>query len=260
MRHRPNTPARTDEQGTTPTLPSLDPGLHLIDVDERAVGTIQSLVINHVLTQGPTGSTAIWVDSNGMATTSTLTRLVPSMRLLDRIHVARAFTPYQHRTLVSQLHEVVDTQTSLVVVPELEFHYRSPDIRFGVAHELVEANVRVLQELAHEREIPILMTRETTAPLSAALVEAADSVLECELTRFGPRFVGERGGNEKFETLVYPVEGGFQTTLSYWAEILSVRFEAMEEGTTPSTAAVPASPSFTRASSLSREVSVDGAD
>jgi hypothetical protein len=260
MGDRPNTPLQADEQGTTPTLPSLDPGLHLIDVDERAVGTIQSLVIDHVLTQGPTGSTAVWVDSNGMATTSTLTRLVPSLRLLDRIQVARAFTAYQHRTLVSQLPEAVDTQTSLVVVPELEFHYRSPDIRFGVAHDLVEANARELHELAHEREIPILVTRETTAPLSAPLVEAVDSVLDCELTRFGPRFVGGSGENEKFETLVYPVEGGFQTTLSYWAEILSVRFEAMQEGTTPSTASVPASQSFTTASSLSQEVSVDGTD
>ena len=125
MSRRTLTQSPIDDDGTSPTLPSLDPGLHLIDVDTRAVGTIQSLVIEHVLTQGPTGSTAAWVDSNGMATTSTLTRLVPSMRLLDRIRVARAFTPYQHHTLVSRLPDVVDDHTSFIVVPEFEYHYRS---------------------------------------------------------------------------------------------------------------------------------------
>jgi hypothetical protein len=255
MSRRGLTRTPTNGNSPSPTLPSLDPGLHLIDVDERAIGTIQSLVIDHVLTQGPTGSTAAWVDSNGMATTSTLTRLVPSMRLLDRIGVARAFTPYQHHTLVSQLPDVVDDHTSFVVVPEFEYHYRSPDLRFGVAHDLVEAGVETLSRLARERELPILVTRETTAPLSAPLDEKADTVLECELTRFGPRFVGE-----EFETLVYPVEGGFQTTLSYWAEILSVRFQAVQEGRTPSSASVPSSLSFEPVSALSREVSVDGSN
>jgi hypothetical protein len=255
-----NTQTEVNGQGTAPTLPSLDPGVHLVDVDERAVGTVQSLVIDHVLTQGPTGSTAAWVDSNGMATTSTLTRLVPSGRLLDRIRVARAFTPYQHHSLVSQLPEIIDDQTSFVVVPEFDYHYRSPDLEFSVTHSLVEAGVETLTRLAREREIPILVTRETTASLSAPLVEAADSILECELTRFGPRFVGESGENEQFETLVYPVEGGFQTTLSYWAEILSVRFQAMQAGTKPSTNPVSTSLSFEPASSLSREVSADGAN
>jgi hypothetical protein len=255
MSRRALTQTPTDDDGTSPTLPSLDPGLHLIDVDTRAVGTIQSLVIDHVLTQGPTGSTAAWVDSNGMATTSTLTRLVPSMRLLDRIRVARAFTPYQHHTLVSRLPDIIDERTSFVVVPEFEYHYRSPDLRFGVAHDLVEAGVETLSRLTRERELPILVTRETTAPLSAPLVENADAILECELTRFGPRFVGE-----EFETLVYPVEGGFQTTLSYWAEILSTRFQAVQEGTTPLSASVPTSLSFEPASTLSREVSADGSN
>jgi hypothetical protein len=254
MRHDVTASSAVDEQHTTPTLPSLDPGLHLVDVDERAVGTIQSLVIDHMLTGA--GSTAVWVDSNGLATTSCLTRLAPNMRLLDRIDVARAFTPYQHHSLVSQVPEVVDDTTSLVVAPEFEYHYRSPDMRFSVASDLVKDGVETLATLAQTHEVPILLTRETTAPLSAPLVEAADSVLECELTRFGPRFVGE-----KFETLVYPVDGGFQTTLSYWAEILSVRFEALQAGTTPASASVPVTRADENGSLVvsSPEVSVDGA-
>jgi hypothetical protein len=146
---------------------------------------------------------------------------------------------------------VVDDETSLVVVPEFEYHYRSPDVRFGVAHDLVEAGVEVLGELARSRKLPILVTRETTASLSAPIRDAADSVLECELTRFGPRFVGD-----EFETLVYPVEGGFQTTLSYWSEILSARFQAIQQGKTPASPRVPASSGPTP--TLESEVTVDG--
>ena len=253
MSRRPDRQQRSNGSTTTPTLPSLDPGLHLVDVDERAVGTVQSLVIDHVLTSDHSGTTVLWTDSNGVATTNSLTRLVPSMRLLDRIQVAQAFTAYQHQSLISQLSDVVDDTTSLVVVPEFEFHYHSPDVRFGVAYDLVKAGVETLATLAEEEELPILVTRETTASLSAPIVEAADSVLECELTRFGPRFVGE-----EFETLVYPVEGGFQTTLSYWAEILSVRFQAVQDGTVPDSPSVSSSAESATTSTL--EVSVDGTD
>jgi hypothetical protein len=253
MARRLDRQRKSNGSATTPTLPSLEPGLHLVDVDERAIGTVQSLVIDHVLTSDHSGTTALWVDSNGVATTSTLTRLVPSMRLLDRIQIARAFTAYQHHSLVSQLPDVADDTSVLVVVPEFEFHYRSPDVRFGVAHDLVKAGVETLATLARDRNVPILVTRESTAPLSAPIIEAADSVLECELTRFGPRFVGE-----EFETLVYPVEGGFQTTLSYWAEILSARFQAVQNGSVLDSQSV--SPPTEPATTSALEVSVDGTD
>jgi len=50
-------------------------------------------VLDHLLLHdGP----AFWVDANGHATTATLAQISPSQRLLDRIHVARGFTAYQH--------------------------------------------------------------------------------------------------------------------------------------------------------------------
>jgi len=51
---------------------------------------------------------------------------------------------------------------------------------------------------------------ELTTPVATA---AADSHLEGERTRMGPRFVGD-----EFETPVYRVDGGvyYQTTFAYW--------------------------------------------
>jgi len=51
---------------------------------------------------------AFWVDANGHATTTTLSQIAPSRRLLDRIHVARGFTAYQHYGAVSDLPTAVN--------------------------------------------------------------------------------------------------------------------------------------------------------
>jgi len=46
---------------------------------------------------------AFWVDANGHATTTTLAQIAPSQRLLNRIHVTRGFTAYQHYSAVCDL-------------------------------------------------------------------------------------------------------------------------------------------------------------
>ncbi|ELZ50499.1 hypothetical protein C464_02825 [Halorubrum coriense DSM 10284] len=86
-------------------LPSLDDGITLLDVDGgRGVPILQSLVLDHLLLHdGPT----FWVDANGHATT-TLAQITPSQRLLDRIHVARGFTAYQHYGAVDDLSMAVN--------------------------------------------------------------------------------------------------------------------------------------------------------
>ena len=82
-------------------LPQLDDGITLLDVEGgRGVPILQSLVLDHLLLHdGP----AFWVDANGHATTTTLAQIAPSQRLLNRIHVARGFTAYQHYGAVCDL-------------------------------------------------------------------------------------------------------------------------------------------------------------
>jgi len=84
----------------------LDDGITLLDVEGgRGVPILQSLVLDHLLlNDGP----AFWVDANGHATTATLAQISPSQRLLDRIHVARGFTAYQHYGAVCDLPTAVN--------------------------------------------------------------------------------------------------------------------------------------------------------
>jgi len=236
-------------------LPSLNDGITLLDVDgSRGVPILQSLVLDHLLLHdGP----AFWVDANGHATTTTLAQIAPSQRLLDRIHVARGFTAYQHYGAVCDLPPAVnrsiqetssevglqgrqppshsdDTSPqppSLIVAPAVDAQYRADDT-LGEAHaETLQA--RTLARLTTYTEgynVPVLVTRSERNEFTEPIETAADHHLRCEQTRMGPRIVGD-----DFETLLYPVDDGtyYQTTFAYWRQLLEAR--AAQVGIEPTT-------------------------
>jgi len=241
-RSRENTagPAAGDE---VQVLPSLDPGITLLDIEaDRGVPVIHSLVLDELLvSDGP----AFWVDANGYATTTSLARLAPSMRLLDRIHVARGFTAYQHYRAVSSVPDAVkrsiraatrseddthpksggdsdgDGTPSILVAPAIDAPYRSEDaLGEEQAETLLTRSLAELTAIADTYDIPVLLTRTTRGPHTTPIESAASQQLTCESTRMGPRFVGD-----DFETLVYPVEDGqyYQTTFAYWRQLLGTR-------------------------------------
>ncbi|MGQ3331055.1 hypothetical protein [Halorubrum sp. FL23] len=236
-------------------LPSLDDGITLLDVDGgRGVPILQSLVLDHLLLHdGP----AFWVDANGHATTTTLAQITPSQRLLDRIHVARGFTAYQHYAAVDDLstavNQVIQKSTavtctsgrqstvqnddssphtpSLIVAPAIDIQYRSDDtLSEQHAATLQARTLARLGTYADSYNIPVLVTRSTIDEFTAAVATAANHRLECEQTRMGPRLVGD-----EFETLVYPVDDGayYQTTFAYWRQLLATR--ATQVGLEPAT-------------------------
>ena len=236
-------------------LPSLNDGITLLDVDgSRGVPVLQSLVLDHLLLHdGP----AFWVDANGHATTTTLAQIAPSQRLLNRIHVARGFTAYQHYGAVYDLPAAVNQSIqestdntgpgcrqpterdndssphtpSLIVAPAVDAQYRTDDT-LGEAHaETLQARTLArLTTYADGYNVPVLVTRSERDVFTKPIETVADHHLQCEQTRMGPRIVGD-----DFETLVYPVEDGayYQTTFAYWRQLLEAR--AAQVGVEPAT-------------------------
>jgi hypothetical protein len=200
-----------------PELPTLDPGVTLLSTEERATGPLQALVLDHLLLQG---GEALWVDSHGHAQSQLLGRLAPSRRVLDRVRVARGFTPTQHATLVERLPDRVTPETSLVVLPAIDGQYRGDELPREDSRELFLRSLATVGRLARERDLPVLVTRRRDDEFGAPAAAAADATVACERTEFGPRF-----RTEAFETLVYPGEpdGTVQTTLAYWTRILAAR-------------------------------------
>ncbi|TKR25523.1 hypothetical protein [Natronomonas salsuginis] len=249
---------QTDPATDGMLLPSLDDGITLLDVEgSRGVPILQSLALDHLLLHdGP----AFWIDANGHATTTTLARIAPSQRLLNRIHVARGFTAYQHYGAVCDLPAAVNQSIresttndtvrdrqpadsddasphtpSLIVAPAVDAQYRADDT-LGETHAktLQARTLARLATYADGYDIPVLVTRNERNEFTEPVATVADHHLECEQTRMGPRVVGE-----DFETLVYPVDDGayYQTTFAYWRQLLAARATqvGMEPTTTPST-------------------------
>lgn len=215
-----------------PKLPELDDGITLLTVDGRSRGALQSLVLDRLLSSE---GNALWVDSRHNARTTTLATVAPSRRTLDRIRVARAFTAFQHYSLVEDLEATIDERTSLVVVPAIEWFYANDDLCQGEGATMLDAALGRLDRLATTHEIPVLVSRaardgvRTTGDGVRATggnvgdrVDAyCDARLECVRTPFGPRFTGET-----FETLVFECEGGVQTTFAFWRRVLERRHAA----------------------------------
>lgn len=223
----------TTDPPAIPELPGLDPGIRLLETDDRATGPLHTLVVDHVARHpGP----AYWVDTHGHAQTQPLAQLAPDTRLLDRIHIARGFTPFQHYALVDTLAATVDADTSLIVLPALDGMYRDDALREEMRREMLVRVLATLAGVAREYDLPVMVTRTRCDDDTAPIAAAAGETIRCEQTRLGPRFVADA-----FETLVYPVGGGqVQTTLAFWEEVLRARQPLYDTNPRQTTPEVPA--------------------
>jgi hypothetical protein len=208
---------RRPERQKDAHLPDLQQGITLLDADSAVRTAIHALAVDHVLLSG---GDAIWIDPGTHARTAPLTELAPSDRILDRIRVARGFTPFQHLDLLRSLPGSLTDDTSLVVVPEFDRYYRDGSLFADEGRDMLLSGLASLATAARDHDVAVLVTRASSDSFSEPVDAAADQHLSCERTPFGPRFQ-----TPEEETLVYPVDGGrwVQTTLSFWADILSAR-------------------------------------
>lgn len=222
------------ETQTVPELPRLSNGITLLDTDSRSREALHSLVLDHILCEG---HPAYWIDTHGHATTQPLGSLAPSPRVLDRIHVARGFTPFQHYAIVQNfVTRVAETRPALLVVPALDGQYRGDEVRQEEGHEMLLRALAMLAGVARRQELPVLVTRTKADAFAAPVERTAAKMIQFEQTPFGPRF---SAGD--FETLVYPCDGTYvQTTLAFWQRVLAAR-QPIHAGTASQTLGVTAS-------------------
>jgi nicotinamidase-related amidase len=138
--------------------------------------------------------------------------------VLDRIAIARGFTPYQHTALLRELPAQVEEETAVIVVPEIDYYYRD-DVQGADGQQMFVRALAAVARAAREQGIPVVCTQTAADGFSEPLEALATDTIEFTETAHGPRFVGQ-----EFETLVYPLGNGWvQTTLAFWQEILAAR-------------------------------------
>lgn len=246
-----------DTEPPTAELPELDAEIYRLDPDaetprERRQAVLTALDTLAVDTALREGGDVVWIDAQGYATTQTLARVAPTDRVLDRVHVARAFTAHQHHTLVAQLARWFDDaaaspfgdpatdRPAVVVAPALDALYRASDRPEAACHRLFVRAVALLRRVVRAFDVPVLTTRATAGEFTEPLA-AASTPIGVERTAFGPRFHGDEVA---FETLAYPGgDGTVQTTLAFWRELLRARHaEATESDPTRASPSSPTAP------------------
>lgn len=204
-----------DPLDNVPEFPSLGAEVTLLSMEGRATGALQSLVLDHLLL-GEGG--AYWIDARNNATTQPLAKVAPSRRILEQVQVARAFTPFQHYSIIEDLPAMMTSEASLLVLPDVEFFYDADELQAGEGTEMLRHALSRIASVADEHDLPVLLTRHSAQGLGAMIPEYVDSTLECTMTQFGPRFSGD-----DFETLLFECNGSVQTTLAFWRRILKRR-------------------------------------
>lgn len=204
-------------------LPKLNEGITLLTAETESAGALQSLVLDHLLL---TNGSAVWIDAKNNAATTALAKIAPSKRILNKIRVARAFTAFQHYSLLVDIDHALTSDTTLVVVPSTDWFYAHDDLYNNEGKEMLEHALKLLKNLSETYEIPVLLSREISTGLGAMLEDRCDNTLQYVPTEFGARFTGD-----DYETLVFECNGGIQTTLAFWRRVLETRHSAYQTKT-----------------------------
>lgn len=192
------------------TSPALPPGVTwMIDDSNRSTAP------HHlVLAQLDAGrGQVLWIDSRDVASTYALYAMAPTSDTLTSIQIARAWTAYQHYTLVRQLVKRATHRTRLIVLPHVCSLYRDDDLAEKEADQLLRATLRIISALSDTLDVAILVTAPQTE--HDAIDPCADHELQCEATEYGYTFTGD-----VFQTTVYHGTDWWQTTIPYWVELL----------------------------------------
>ncbi|ARS89128.1 hypothetical protein [Natrarchaeobaculum aegyptiacum] len=190
-----------------------DAGLTLLEVSSPRSTVVHRLVCDRLAAMA--GRSAYWIDARNTASTHALYEHAPSRRTLAGLEIARAFTAYQHHSLVREVVRRAGSGAGLVVAPNVASLYQDPDLPSWEREDLLAASLETLSALSAALECPVVVT---TADGDAAetVADYADATVECVQTREGVRLEGE--DDEPF-TAGYWHGRYWQTTIPYWADL-----------------------------------------
>ncbi|WP_340101841.1 hypothetical protein [Salinibaculum salinum] len=201
-------------------IPETSPGLTLLKTEGHRSTALHRMA--HQTVRNVDGI-AYWIDARNTASTYALYDIADHDRLLRRIRLARAFTAYQHYSLVKRLINSVTPRTGCLIVPNMASLYRDDDVPDHEARQMLSSAVSSLEKVCTTYDIRLLVTAAIDDELTALIADHASAEYRSEQTPLGYRFEGEG-----FETTVFWDNSGWQTTIPYWVEMFGTVTDEVE--------------------------------
>lgn len=184
--------------------PQLEKGINLLKSDDSPIQRIVSEELKY-------GGEALWIDAGNESSTYELADQ-GAEELLERVKVARAFTPFQHHTASHRIEQLINTETELVVLSNVDMLYVDGQLSTEEAEELFSESMGETVSVAEENGLKVLLTA-FSEELEFKMRVVADNVIESKETREGKSF-----RSSGFRTQVFGKSGEAQTRLNFWTE------------------------------------------
>lgn len=187
--------------------PQLEKGVNIVEKPGK-LPVFQSLISSEL---GGKNASAVWIDTGNESSTYALTNF-GGQELLEKVHVGRAFTPFQHHSIVQQLGGFIREDTELLVLPNISQLYISGQLRAWEAEELFQETWEKILELQEKHGLKVLVSiPDTDSGLNYAVIGDADNRITVEQTGQGWKYE-----SESFDQHAYRENGLLQTTMMYW--------------------------------------------
>jgi len=169
---------------------------------------------------------AVWIDVGNQASTYALAS-IGSKELLENVSIGRAFTAFQHHSLLQDIEEFTDESTQVIVLPSIDRLYIDGQISDKEAEELFSEVVDKIDKLRSKYTVLISLDDRSFC----WRLEGMGKRIDIEETVQGLNIGGEK--------LFYAKGRMVQTTLGYW-ENQGIEFEGETEWEeqTPHTATI----------------------
>lgn len=200
--------------------PQLYQGVNLISKPED-LPVFQSLVSNQLEGRN---STAVWIDSGNESSTYAL-RSAGTRSVMEKVHIGRAFTPFQHHTLIHGLEDFVKENTEILVLPNIDLLYLDGQVREWEAEELFEEVWQKVLKTAEKHGLKVLVSFSSK---STPLLQHARKDVEREISIRATQ-EGWRYHSSGFKQNAYSNGGSVQTTVSHWMQKTSDAVQASVE-------------------------------
>lgn len=189
------------------TSPNLVKGINLIRKPQN-LPAFQALVAKEL--DGKNGS-AVWIDAKNESSTYAISS-IGSQELLEKVHIGRAFTPFQHNNLIQDLENFINEDTEVLVLPNVTFLYEDGQANEWEAKELFESTWSKIKEIQEVHNLKVLTSLPADHSTFDHILELGkDNEIEVRPTDSGLKY-----DSESYEHLVYHDSGSLQTTIPFW--------------------------------------------